>query len=153
MMRRRDCGPLLCFVLPVAALLFLQGTNDLARDVSEHARAGGKPMKDSTINDETNRQKFEENEAPDAAPEAAPEAAPNDQFIPFDTFNWDGIIADIDTLRGYGVPKYEAMKRVVIAFRSDFANRLHSELKARSTAAWKKETFARLKTEFEQEGI
>jgi hypothetical protein len=101
------------------------------------------------VNDDANRQKFEENEAPDAAPEAAP----NDQFIRFDTFDFDGIIGDINTMLFYGVPKYEAMKRVVAAFRSDFANRLHSELKARSTAAWKEETFARLKKEFEQEKI
>ncbi len=105
-------------------------------------------MNHFTINDqdETNRQKFEENVAQSEEPIPSP-------TFGLDSFDWDTIVNDVYVLRGYGVPKQDALKKVVVAFRYDFSERLGKELKARSSAHWKEATFKKLREEFEQEEI
>jgi hypothetical protein len=72
-------------------------------------------------------------------------------MIDGNAINWAVLANDATILRAYGMLEHEAIGKVFDAFRRDFVNRLHAELKARKTAQWKAETFEKLKKEFAQE--
>jgi len=95
---------------------------------------------------------------PMAEPGAEP-LKPEGERIPFDAFDWDGLVEDVNRLVYYRgesgslhLAQYDAVKAIVSAFQWEFFHRFRAELKAHNAAQWKTETFHRLKMEFEQEG-
>lgn len=79
--------------------------------------------------------------------------APVNKNLPLDNFDWDKIVNDVYTLWTYvSRDRHNAAYSVVESYRLEFQNRLFTELKKRSTAHWKEETYAKLKAEFEKKG-